>query len=62
MRRAIRTAIIASLMTAAATTAQAQSLRFSGFGDFVFGANGGGKADAGGDDKFEAVRQPTPTR
>jgi len=52
MRRAIRTAIVASVVMAAAATAQAQNLRFSGFGDFVFGANGGGKADAAATDMF----------
>jgi hypothetical protein len=52
MRTGIQTAIIAGVITAAAATAQAQSLRFSGFGDFVFGANGGGKADAASAQRF----------
>jgi hypothetical protein len=52
MRKGIRTAITAALLTAAATTAQAQNLRFSGFGDFVFGATGGGTADSAAAAKF----------
>ena len=52
MRRVIRTAIIAALLTTATTTAQAQSLRFSGFGDFVFGGVGGGKADQVAAERF----------
>jgi hypothetical protein len=52
MRKLTRIAIIAALFTAAATTAQAQNLRFSGFGDFVFGAVGGGKADTTAAEKF----------
>ena len=52
MRTGIRTAIIAALVITSAMTAQAQNLRFSGFGDFVFGANGGGKADAAATDLF----------
>jgi hypothetical protein len=52
MSKVIRTAIVAGLFTAAATTAQAQNLRFSGFGDFVFGATGGGTADAAATERF----------
>ena len=36
-----------------AAPAEAQNLRFSGFGDFVFGAVGGGKADPAAATKFE---------
>ena len=61
MRRVTRIAIIAALFTAAATTAQAQNLRFSGFGDFVFGANGGGKADAAAPTSSTCL-VPTPIR
>jgi hypothetical protein len=42
--------MVAVLLTAAA--AQAQTLRFSGFGDFVFGAVGGSKADPTATQKF----------
>ena len=45
--------IIAVLVTAVAVPAQAQTLRFSGFGDFVFGAVGGGKVDPAAAQRFE---------
>ncbi len=44
--------LIRAIHIPTATTAQAQNLRFSGFGDFVFGAVGGGKADSTATDKF----------
>ena len=44
--------IVAVLLTAAAAPAPAQTLRLSGFGDFVFGAVGGGKADSAAAEKF----------
>jgi hypothetical protein len=53
MRNGILVTTLAVLMTGAlAPPAQAQTLRFSGFGDFVFGTSGGGKADAGATAKF----------
>jgi hypothetical protein len=52
MRRGTRIAIIAAWLAAVVTPAQAQNLRFSGFGDFVFGANGGGKADGTAAERF----------
>ena len=52
MRTGFRTALAAVLIAAAAETAHAQNLRFSGFGDFVFGANGGGKADGAAAERF----------
>jgi len=45
--------VVAALLVAAVAPAQAQSLRFSGFGDFVFGAVGGSKADPVATQKFE---------
>jgi hypothetical protein len=52
MSKVIRTAIFAALFTVSTATVHAQNLRFSGFGDFVFGANGGGKADAAAAERF----------
>jgi hypothetical protein len=45
--------LAALLMAAAAVPAHGQSLRFSGFGDFVFGANAGGSADPAATRQFE---------
>jgi hypothetical protein len=52
MNRVIRTAILAGLFTVSSATVHAQNLRFSGFGDFVFGANGGGKVDTAAAERF----------
>ncbi len=52
MKRRTLSIAVAVLLTAAAAPAQAQTLRFSGFGDFVFGAVGGGKVDPAAAQKF----------
>jgi hypothetical protein len=55
MRKRTLIAIFAALSTiTAAHSAQAQNLRFSGFGDFVFGGVGGGPADPLALDKFHS--------
>lgn len=54
MKNGIVAPIVAGLLLAgSAVPAQGQSLRFSGFGDFVFGANAGGTADAAATERFE---------
>ena len=53
MKSRMLSTIVAVLLTAAAAPAQAQTLRFSGFGDFVFGAVGGGKVDPAAAREFE---------
>ena len=45
MTKPLFSAIVVLLLTSAAVPARAQQLRFSGFGDFVFGAVGGRTAD-----------------
>jgi hypothetical protein len=45
--------IVAVLLTAAAAPAQAQNLRFSGFGDVIFGAVAGGDVDPAATKQFE---------
>jgi hypothetical protein len=50
----IRTLLtVGVVLLAGATPARAQSLRFSGFGDFVFGAVGGGNADPAAAQRFQ---------
>ncbi len=46
-------AIVGVLLTAGVVPVQAQNLRFSGFGDFVFGAVGGGMVDPEAAREFE---------
>jgi hypothetical protein len=52
MTRRTLSTIVALLLTAAAS-AEAQSLRFSGFGDFVFGSVGGGTVDPAAAREFQ---------
>jgi len=54
MRNGILVTILAILLTGAmAPSAQAQSQRLSGLGDFVWGTSGGGKADPAAAAKFD---------
>jgi hypothetical protein len=53
MKSRLLSTIVVVLLTAAASPAQAQTLRFSGFGDFVFGAVGGAKVDPAAAREFE---------
>jgi len=46
MKTRLSSTIVVLLLMAAAVPVQAQTLRFSGFGDVIFGAVGGGDADA----------------
>src|SRR5688572_32880121 len=48
-------ALVALCVVTAAPPAGAQTLRFSGFGDFVVGGSGGGTADAEALDRFQSA-------
>jgi len=52
MNRRSFSTIVAVLLTVIAVPAEAQTLRFSGFGDFVYGATGGENVDTTASDAF----------